>query len=124
MVVNGWLSTGNSNRDLVVAAALAGEGVVRTVDIAIEDHLRAGRLVPVLTEWDNVDSPLVRLMYRPAVGRMPRVRAAMEFLVELFRDIEQRCIELVGERPAGSAPAWVGPRPYRRASTAAAQRNR
>lgn len=123
-VVNGWLSTSNTNRDLVVAAALAGEGVVRTVDIAIEEHLRAGRLVPVLTDWEIIDSPLVRLMYRPAAGRMPRVRAVMEFLVELFKDTERRCSELVGERPAGSAPAWVGPRPYRRASTAAAQRKR
>ncbi len=60
----------------------------------------------------------------PAAGRMPRVRAAMEFLVELFKDIEKRCVGSVGGRPLGSAPAWVGPRPYRRASTAAAQRNR
>lgn len=123
-VVNGWLSTSNTNRDLIVAAALAGDGVVRTVDIAIDEHLRAGRLIPVLTEWDIVDSPLVRLMYRPAAGRMPRVRTVMEFLVELFNDIERRCVEIVGERPAGSAPAWVGPRPYWRASTAAVRRNR
>jgi len=123
-VVNGWLITSNTNRDLVVAAALAGEGVVRTVDIAIEEHLRSGRLVPVLTDWDIIDSPLVRLMYRPAAGRMPRVRVVMDFLVELFKDAEGRCVDIVGERPAGSAPAWAGPRPYRRASTAAAQRKR
>jgi LysR family transcriptional regulator, regulator for bpeEF and oprC len=123
-VVNGWLSTSNTNRDLVVAAALAGLGIVRTVDIAIAEYLRAGQLVPVLMDWEIIDSPLVRLMYRPAAGRMPRVRVVMDFLVELFKDTERQCVELVGDRPAGSAPAWAGPRPYRRASTAAAQRNR
>jgi DNA-binding transcriptional LysR family regulator len=122
VTVGGWLSTSNINRDLIVQAVLNGQGVLRTLDLTIEDHLRDGRLVAALVDWEIEDSPLVRLMYRPAAGRMPRVRAVMEFLVDVFAESERRCIELVGERPAGTAPAWAGPRSYRRASTAAAQR--
>lgn len=119
VVVKGWITTSNTNRDLSVAAALAGEGVVRALDIAIEDLLRSGRLVPALTDWDGIDSPKVRLMYRPAAGRLPRVRATIDFLTELFRDTERRCAALVGPRPDGVAPPWAGARSYRRASSAA-----
>jgi len=121
-VVRGWLTTSNTNRDAAVAAALAGEGVVRSVDIAIEDHLRAGRLVTVLRDWHTVDSPTIRLMYKPSAIRMPKVRIVTEFLIEVFRDVERRCSELVGPRPAGTIPPWAGPRAYRRASAAAASR--
>lgn len=119
VVVRGWMTTSNTNRDLTVAAALAGEGVVRSLDIAIEEPLRTGRLVPALTDWDSVDSPRVRLMYRPAAGRLPRVRLAIEFLADLFADVERRCAALAGARPIGRAPPWSGSRSYRRASSAA-----
>lgn len=118
-VVRGWLTTSNTNRDLTVAAALAGEGVVRSLDLAIEEPLRTGRLVPALTDWDSIDSPKVKLMYRPAAGRLPRVRIAIDFLTELFRDTERRCAALAGARPSVSAPPWAGARDYRRASRAA-----
>ena len=104
---------------VTVAAALAGEGVVRSLDLAIEAPLREGRLVPALTDWDAIDSPQVRLMYRPAAGRLPRVRLAIDFLADLFGDVERRCAALAGARPHASAPAWAGTRSYRRASSAA-----
>ncbi|HMN80101.1 MAG TPA: hypothetical protein PKA20_09240 [Burkholderiaceae bacterium] len=66
-----------------------------------------------------MDSPQVRLMYRPAAGRLPRVRATIDFLTELFRDVERRCAALAGARPHGVAPPWTGTRSYRRASNAA-----
>jgi DNA-binding transcriptional LysR family regulator len=118
-VVRGWITTSNVNRDLTVAGALAGEGVIRALDLAIEEPLRSGRLVPVLTEWEAVDSPVVRLMYRPTAGRLPRVRAVIDFLTELLRDAERRCSALAGARPQVSAPPWAGQRAYRRASRAA-----
>jgi len=118
-VVRGWITTSNTHRDLTVAAALAGEGVVRSLDLAIEAPLREGRLVPALTDWDAIDSPQVRLMYRPAAGRLPRVRLAIDFLADLFGDVERRCAALAGARPHASAPAWAGTRSYRRASSAA-----
>lgn len=96
VVVKGRVMNSNTNRDLTVAAALAGEGVIRALDLAIEEPLRTGRLVPALTDWEPVDSPLVRLMYRTAAGRLPRVRATIDFLTVLFRDAERRC----------AAPRW------------------
>jgi LysR family transcriptional regulator for bpeEF and oprC len=118
-VVRGWITTSNTNRELTVAAAVAGEGVVRSLDLAIEDHLLAGRLVPALTDWSAADSPQVRLTYRPGAARLPRVRAAIDFLTEVFRDTERRCAALAGARPDTTAPPWAGARAYRRASKAA-----
>lgn len=112
-VVNGWITVSNTNRDLMVAAALAGEGVIRSVDIAIEDHLRMGRLVPALLDWDGVDSPMVRLMYRPAAGRLRR-RGLRSSFSPTCSDVERRCAALAGNRPDSKAPAWAGSRSYRR----------
>lgn len=118
-VVGSWMLTSNVNRDVAVAAALAGEGVIRSLDIVLEDYLRQGRLVPALRDWDAVDSPAVRLMVRPSAARLPRVRATIDFLTDLFRDTERRCSMLAGTRPSGKAPPWVGGAGYRKASTAA-----
>ncbi len=119
--INAWLTTSNTNREAAVVAALAGEGVFRGPDVTLEEHLRQGRLVSVLNDWHAVDSPNVRLMYRPSAARLPRVRVVAEFLTEVFREIELRCIALTGPRRDGKAPIWAGARPYRRASSAASR---
>lgn len=118
-VVDGWMVVSNVNRDVAVAAALAGEGVVRSLDIVLEEHLRAGRLVPALTDWTATDTPLVRLMARPAAMRMPRVRATVEFLKETFADVERRCLALTGARSQATPPAWTQSTRFRHASAAA-----
>ncbi|MEO6565652.1 MAG: LysR family transcriptional regulator [Casimicrobiaceae bacterium] len=120
-VVDGWMVVSNVNRDVAVAAALAGHGLVRTLDIVLEDHLRAGRLVPVLTDWSATDAPVVRVMARPAAVRLPRVRATLEFLKETFADVERRCQKLPGARSLATAPAWTKSSRFRRASAAAEQ---
>jgi DNA-binding transcriptional LysR family regulator len=116
--VRGWLATGNVGRDAAVAAALAGEGVIRTLDITLEEPLRSGRLVAALADWVATDSPVVRLTYRPAAIRLPRVRLVADELRALFQETELRCTALAGPRHAGSPPPWAGPRFYRRASGA------
>lgn len=118
-VVDGWMMVSNVNRDVAVAAALAGEGVVRSLDIVLEEHLRSGRLVPALTDWSATDTPSVRLMARPAAMRLPRVRATVEFLKETFADLERRCLALSGARGDASAPAWAHSARFKRASVAA-----
>jgi len=123
-VVGSWMLASNTNRDVAVAAALAGEGVIRSLDIVLEDHLRQGRLIPALTDWDAVDSPAVRMMVRPTAARLPRVRATIDFLADLFRETERRCSMLAGARPSGKAPPWVGSAGYRKASTAASRGSR
>jgi hypothetical protein len=109
----------NVNRDVAVAAALAGEGVVRSLDIVLEEHLRSGRLVAALSDWSATDAPSARLLARPAAMRLPRVRATAEFLTETFADIERRCMALPGARTQPTAPAWAQSARFRQASVAA-----
>jgi len=118
-VVDGWMTASNVNRDVAVAAALAGEGVVRSLDIVLEEHLRSGRLVAALSDWSATDAPSVRLMARPAAMRLPRVRATVEFLKEVFADIERRCAVLPGARSQPTPPAWVQSARFKHASVAA-----
>lgn len=118
VVARGWITASNNNRHAIHAAVLAGEGVMRSLDLAIESDLRTGRLIPVLTDWELIDAPEVRVMYTAAAARLPRVRATLNFLGDLFRETEQRCAVLAGARPTVTAPPWAGVRPYGRASKA------
>lgn len=120
-VIHGWMTVSNVNRDVAVATALAGEGVVRSLDIVLEEHLRSGRLVAALSDWSATDAPSVRLMARPAAMRMPRVRATAEFLKEVFADIERRCAALPGARAQPTAPAWAQSTRFKQASVAASR---
>jgi hypothetical protein len=113
------MTVSNVNRDVAVAAAIAGEGVVRSLDIVLEEHLRSGRLVAALSDWSATDAPSVRLMARPAAMRLPRVRATAEFLKEIFSDIERRCMALPGARTQPTAPAWAQSARFKQASVAA-----
>lgn len=122
VTVRGWLTVGNAGLDAAVAAAVAGEGVIRSLDVFLEDELRSGRLAPALLDWQVPESPLVRLMYRPAAIRVVRVRTVVECLREFFQAVEQRCVALAGPRHPGTAPVWAGTRAYRRASTASMHR--
>lgn len=118
-VVDGWMTVSNVNRDVAVAAALAGEGVVRSLDIVLEEHLRSGRLVAALGDWSATDAPSVRLMVRPAAMRLPRVRATVDFLKEAFAEVERRCAALPGARGQPTTPAWAQSARFRQASVAA-----
>jgi DNA-binding transcriptional LysR family regulator len=84
--VNGWLcSTG---REVVLDAVLAGEGIARLNHLTTRAHLQAGRLVPVLPEWEVQGGPPINLLFRPSQRRTPRVRVFLDFVTELLRDIE------------------------------------
>jgi LysR family transcriptional regulator for bpeEF and oprC len=106
--VNGWLcSTG---REVVLDAVLAGEGIARLNQLTTRAHLQAGRLVPVLAEWEVQGGPPVNLLFRPSQRRTPRVRVFLDFVTALLRDIE-------AEAQAGAAlPHWHRSG-YRRASS-------
>jgi len=108
----GWLTTSNAHRDMVVELVLAGEGVAYILDWTNRDDLAAGRLVRALAEWESPEAPPVNLLYRPSVRRIARVRLFMEFVSEIFRELEA-----VRGRSVGPAqrPAWLK-RSYGRAS--------
>jgi len=112
VAVNGWMSS--NHRDFVVDAALAGEGVVRVSGMTTWQHVQSGRLVTVLRDWEVRHGPPVTVHFRPLHRRTPRVRVFVDFVTDLFRELElQRegsFADVTAERPE-----WQGKR-YGRAS--------
>jgi len=116
VTVRGWLLT--TYRDAILEAVLAGQGVARFSELTIRKHLQSGRLVPGLTDWDMLDAPPLHLLYRSGHRRSPRVRPVIDFLGELFRDLqEQRAPDAAGPSSA-DRPYWYRHR-HGRASAAA-----
>ena len=113
--ITGWLVT--DHRDIMLDAALAGDGVARLADLTSRAVLRSGRLVPVLLDWEGLEAPRVDLWYRPAHRRIPRLRLVIDFLTGLFRELEAERMGESAEPPLSKRPRWVG-RHYRRTSAA------
>jgi DNA-binding transcriptional LysR family regulator len=101
VTVSGWLTS--SHRDVALDLALAGEGVVRLTDLTILQHVRSGRLVPVLLDWEMHDAPPLDLLYRPNQRRNPRVRLFIDFITEVFGEIEA---ERGGASQHTERPRW------------------
>jgi LysR family transcriptional regulator, regulator for bpeEF and oprC len=110
--VRSWLLTANSHREMMLQLALAGEGVVRLLDWTNLDDMASGRLVRVLPDWESPEAPPVNLLFRPSVRRIARVRLFIDFVTELFAQLEARRGQTVA---ATDAPYWVG-RHYGRSS--------
>lgn len=104
VAVSGWLVS--DHRDVVLEAAVAGEGVARLSDLTIRAHLQRGQLVPALLDWELQDSPPINLMYRPNHRRIARVRLFIDFVTTLFRQLEsERSGGLAASLPA-LPPQW------------------
>lgn len=73
-----------SNGDALVAAALAGQGVVYEPTFLLGDEIRAGRLVALPLDHPPMELPGVFAVY--ASNRRPpaKVRAFIDFLVQRF----------------------------------------
>jgi LysR family transcriptional regulator for bpeEF and oprC len=113
--VKGWLIS--NHRDVILDAVIAGEGIARMSDLTIRTHLHAGRLVPVLLDWETKDAPPINLLYRPSHRRTPRVRLFIEFVTDLFRRLEAEREDRFTSQLAAERPSWYGRR-YGRASAA------
>jgi DNA-binding transcriptional LysR family regulator len=110
--VRGWMAS--SHRNLLIDAALAGEGVVRITDLIAMPLLKAGRLDPVLTDWSGLHAPPICVAFRPKHGRTPRIRVVIDFLADCFRRLEAERID--GRVAAAERPEWYERR-YNRASS-------
>jgi LysR family transcriptional regulator, regulator for bpeEF and oprC len=120
VAIHGWLLTDNAHRDMVIDVALAGGGVARLLDW----HQRHGReiatgaLVPALTDWQQPDVPPVNLLYPASVSRIPRVKLVINFITQLFGEIER---QRLNPTPSSQPPEWR--KAHRaRASSASARR--
>ncbi|WP_423195637.1 MULTISPECIES: LysR family transcriptional regulator [unclassified Cupriavidus] len=103
VAVGGWLIS--SHRDVVLDAAIAGMGVGRFTDLTIREPLAKGLLVPAFAGWETTQSPPIQVMYRSSQRRLPRIRAFIEFLTELFARLES-------QRPPGLAIHVDAERPH------------
>lgn len=104
VTARGWLVS--NHRDVALDGALAGEGVVRLTDLTIRSHVQSGQLVPVLLDWDMRDAPPVDLLYRPNQRRIPRARVFIDFVTELFREMEAELGEKAGAHLRAERPRW------------------
>jgi DNA-binding transcriptional LysR family regulator len=68
------------------AAAIAGHGLVRLPQMALEGHVAAGELQRVLPDWYSAAAGL-SLVYASNARRVPRVRAFVDFMQTLFADL-------------------------------------
>lgn len=100
VTVSGWLSS--NDREVILDAVLAGEGVGRLNALTTRAHLLSGRLVPTLREWEVKGGPPVNLLYRPNHRRTPRVRLFIDFVAALLQEAEAD----------GSIGLAAGERPY------------
>lgn len=86
VTVGGWLSS--NGREVVLDGVLAGEGIARLNQLTTRDHLHAGRLIPVLLDWEVKGGPPVNVLFRANQRRTPRVRLFLDFVSELLRESE------------------------------------
>lgn len=75
----------SDNADVVLEAALAGGGLVLAPAWQVRPHVAAGRLVPVLREFEQPPAP-IHALYPHARLLSAKVRSFVDFLVENWRD--------------------------------------
>lgn len=76
-----FVSVNDSNA--LLAAALAGMGVLQTLMFMAEPHFESGALMPLLEDWSLEPNPIY-IVYSPNRHLSARVRVFVEWLVELF----------------------------------------
>jgi LysR family transcriptional regulator, regulator for bpeEF and oprC len=116
VAVQGWLLADNVHRDMLLDTALTGGGVVRVLDWHRRQgfELASGSLVPALVDWEVTEVPPVNLFYPPTARRIQRVRVFIDFVVQLFREIEQqRALPVSATAP----PRWTKTQRSRASST-------
>lgn len=74
-----------NNGDALMAAALAGQGVILQPSFIVGEALRDGRLLPVLPGWRLADFTIYAV-YPSARHLSPKVRRFVDFLAARFRD--------------------------------------
>ncbi len=90
-------------------AAAAGVGVLRVVDLTLPRDISSGRLVPALADWESLEAPLIFAAYPPSQRRSRLVRVFLDFLVEVFAEIEVERSRALGSAIARvRRPEWYG----------------
>ncbi|OZI60643.1 LysR family transcriptional regulator [Bordetella genomosp. 11] len=78
---SGWLSV--SEAECYTTAALSGCGIIQVPRFRLEEHLKAGRLVQILSEWACPTLPICAL-YPSHRQISPRVRVFIDWVRDLY----------------------------------------
>lgn len=106
VAARGWMVVDNAHRDMVRDLVIAGVGVARVLDWNQRPgrEIPRGLLVPALTDWAVDEVPPVNLLYPPSARRVPRVRIFVDWVTQLFADVER---QRQRPFPATPMPRWV-----------------
>ncbi|MCC2114035.1 MAG: LysR family transcriptional regulator, partial [Hyphomicrobiales bacterium] len=74
------------NAEALLRLGIAGAGIIRVGDNLAGAPIRAGRLVPLLTDSHHDEAVPVSAVYPIGRQRSPAVRAFVDFIVEKFAD--------------------------------------
>ena len=73
-----------NNAETLLQLAANGVGVIRLADVIVGDGIRAGWLVPILTDYPAAEPLPLSAVYPHGKHKSPRVAAFVGFLVETF----------------------------------------
>ncbi|MFT4075478.1 MAG: LysR family transcriptional regulator [Asticcacaulis sp.] len=79
----------SNDGDVVKAWGLAGLGIISRSEWHVADDIKAGRLVPIMPEWQAPPAPVMALV-RDRHGRSARTARFIEHLREGFRPVPWR----------------------------------
>ena len=71
--------------DAVCEAVIAGCGIVRMLEVNIEDELRSSLLMPLLSDWECTGAPPLLTIYRKTRPAVPQIDAFVRYLADAFR---------------------------------------
>jgi LysR family transcriptional regulator, regulator for bpeEF and oprC len=81
--VKGRYALSVNDGNAYVAAALVGLGVIQAPAFMVHEHLDAGRLIPVLSEWTTDPSPL-HVVYAPNRHLSNKLRVFVDWIADVF----------------------------------------
>lgn len=107
----------SEDRTFVDIAACSGAGLIRIPDLVFPRYLSPGMLVPVLSDWQCLESPVIYAAYPPSQRRSKLVRTFVAFMVEVFSELERtRALRQGGQVTAFPKPGWYGHAPGRQSA--------
>lgn len=85
IIVEGTHFVGINDTNAMLAAGLAGLGVMHSPAFIAEQHITSGLLLPVLRDW-KADSVPLSIVYAPNRHLSTRVRVFVDWMIELIKE--------------------------------------